>query len=288
MRRVRRVVLLTTIFLAACHSQAALPSTPTVTLAALPTFTPTATAIPTPTPTPTPTLTPSPTLFPLPISDMPTVACNKRHPAADDLLLIVTASYGLDPDYVPPDLISLGDYVSWKVAPSDYLLRLEAATALGQMVKAMQADGLAPTVLSAYRGYYDQVVTYQKWLEQNPAYVNQISAQPGHSEHQLGTVIDFGSPELPGLVGDPTVQFHPLFAQTSEGEWLTAHAHEYGFTLTNPPGAQPFTGLTYEPWHYRYVGVGLATYLNESGYFLTEYLFMFLKTLPCIPDLGGR
>ena len=286
MRRVRRVVLLATIFLTACQSQAALPSTPTATLTASPTFTPSTTA--TLTPTSAPTLTPVPTFFPLPTSDAPVVACRERRPAADDLLPIVTASFGLDPDYVPPDLISLGDYVSFKVASPEYLLRVEAATALGRMVKAMQADGLAPTVLSAYRGYYDQIVTYQKWLEQDPAYANQISTLPGHSEHQLGTVVDFGSPELPGLVGDPTARFHPLFAQTSEGVWLAAHAHEYGFTLTNPPDAQPLTGLTYEPWHYRYVGVNLATYLHESGYFLTEYLFMFLKTLPCIPDLGGK
>lgn len=285
MIKLRHVVLLTTTLLAACQSQAALPFTPTETLTPVPTFTPIATE--TLTPTPAPTFTPVPTFFPLPTSDAPIVPCNERHPAADDLLPIVTASYGLDPDYVPPDLISLGDYVSFKVAPSDYLLRIEAATGLGQMVKAMQAAGLAPTVLSAYRGYYDQVVTYQKWQEQDPAYANQVSAQPGHSEHQLGTVIDFGSPELPGLVGDPAVRFHPIFAQTSEGMWLAMHAHEYGFTLTNPPGAQPFTGLTYEPWHYRYVGVDLAIYLHESGYFLTEYLYMFMKTLPCIPDLGG-
>jgi D-alanyl-D-alanine carboxypeptidase len=285
--KIWKPLFLLIVFLAACQSQAALPSTPTETLTPLPTSTPTATATETLTPTPTLTLTPSPTLFQLPISDAPIVACRKRRPAADDLLSIVTASYGLDPDFVPPDLISLGDYVSWKVAPSDYLLRVEAAAALGQMVKAMHNAGLAPTVLSAYRGYYDQVVTYQKWLEQDPAYANQVSAQPGHSEHQLGTVIDFGSPELPGLVGDPTVRFHPLFAQTSEGIWLTEHAHEYGFSLTNPPGAQPLTGLTYEPWHYRYVGVDLAIYLHESDYYLTEYLFMFLKSLPCIPDLGG-
>jgi D-alanyl-D-alanine carboxypeptidase len=222
------------------------------------------------------------------MSDAPVVACDERRPAANDLLPIVTASFGLDPDYVPPDLISLGDYVTFKVSSPEYLLRVEAATALGRMVKAMQADGLAPTVLSAYRGYYDQVVTYQKWLEQDPAYANQVSAQPGHSEHQLGTVVDFGSPELPGLVGDPTVRFHPLFAQTSEGVWLAAHAHEYGFTLTNPPEAQPLTGLTYEPWHYRYVGVDLATYLHESGYFLTEYLYKLMKALPCIPDISGK
>ncbi len=200
----------------------------------------------------------------------------------------MTASFGLDPNYVPPDLVRLGDYVSGNVTLPDVLLRREAAEALGKLVRAMQADGLAPTVLSAYRGYYDQIVVYQKWLEQDPAFANQVSARPGHSEHQLGTAVDFGSPELTRLVGDPTVKFHPLFDQTSEGRWLSEHAHEYGFTLTNPPAAEPWTGLTYEPWHYRYVGVELATYLREAGTFLAEYVFRVRLALPCLPDVSGN
>jgi LAS superfamily LD-carboxypeptidase LdcB len=101
----------------------------------------------------------------------------------------------------------------------------------------------------------------------------------------LGTVVDFGSSGLHALTGNPAIKFSPLFAKTGEGLWLAAHSHEYGFTLTNPPEVQPWTGLTYEPWHYRYIGVALATYLYESGYFLTEYLFQVLTALPCIPAL---
>jgi D-alanyl-D-alanine carboxypeptidase len=214
------------------------------------------------------------------------VACNQRRPA-DDLFAIVTASFGLDPDYIPPDLVRLGGYVPWNVTLPDVLLRQEAAEALGRLVRAMQVEGLAPTVLSGYRGYYDQMVVYQNWLEQDPAFASQVSARPGHSEHQLGTTVDFGSPELPRLTGDPAVKFHPLFDQTSEGRWLAAHAHEYGFTLTNPPEAQPWTGLAYEPWHYRYVGVELAAYLRQTGDFLAEYVFRVRLSLPCIPEMGG-
>ena len=65
--------------------------------------------------------------------------------------------------------------------------------------------------------------------------------------------------------------------------WLASHAYAYGFTLTNPPEAQPWTDLTYETWHYRCVGVDLATYLHGSGYFLTETLFQVLPELPCMP-----
>ncbi len=274
------VSLLAMIFLAACGPQAALTSTVTATasLTVMPTAVP-------PTLTATPSLipTPSPTLFPLPTSDAPIVPCDERRPAYDDLLAIVTASFGLAPDYVPGDLVRLGNYLPGSVTLPDMLLRWKAAEALGKMVGAMKDDGLAPTVLSSYRSYFEQAVAYNRWQVEDPAHASQVSALPGHSEHQLGTVVDFGSPELIGLTGDPAMRFSPLFAQTSEGLWLAAHAHEYGFTLTNPPDAQPWTGLIYEPWHYRYVGVALATYLHESGSFLTEYLFQVRPGLPCMP-----
>jgi len=277
--------LLAMIFLAACQPQAALTATLTATVSPLATATPT--AIP-PTLTVTPSLVPSPipTLFPLPTSDAPVIPCDERHPADDDWLAVVTAAFGLAPDYVPGDLVRLDGYMSGYVAEPDMLLRREAAEALGKMVSAMKAEGLAPTVLSSYRSYFEQAVARHKWEVEDPANASQVSALPGHSEHQLGAVVDFGSPELPGLTGDPAMRFSPLFAQTSEGLWLAAHAHEYGFTLTNPPEAQPWTGLTYEPWHYRYVGVDLATYLHVSGYFLTEYLFQVRPGLPCLPALN--
>ena len=276
-----RISFLTIILLAACQSQAAKTSTPTVTAS----LTPTASATATSTATFTPSATPFPTLFPLPTLDpeAPLVPCDRRRPAADDLWPEVTASFGLDPNYVPGDLVKLGNYLPGSVTLPDMLLRQDAAKALGLLVKAMKADGLAPTVLSSYRSYFEQAVAHQRWVVDDPANADRISALPGHSEHQLGTAVDFGSPEMPDLTGDTTDKFSPLFAQTGEGLWLAAHAHEYGFTLTNPPGAEALTGLAYEPWHYRYVGVDLATYLHTSGYFLAEYLLRARPVLPCNP-----
>ena len=214
------------------------------------------------------------------------MACSERHPAVNDLLTIVTASFGLAPDYVPSDLVMLGNYLPGIVTLPENMLRKEAAGALKKMIDAMRVEGLAPTILSTFRSYLEQDVAHRKAEVDDPANAAQISALPGHSEHQLGTVVDFSSPGLPALTGFPDVKFSPLFEQTNEGQWLTLHAHEYGFAMTNPPGAQAWTGLTYEPWHYRYVGVDLATYLYESGYFLTEYLFQVRPGMPCIPTIS--
>jgi D-alanyl-D-alanine carboxypeptidase len=279
------ISILMIILLAACQSQASMTST--LEISAVPTATVTATGTSTATSTPTPTFSPipSPTLFQLPILNpvATLIPCDQRLLAANDLLAEVTANYGLDPNYVPPDLVRLGDYLPGRVTLPDMLLRQEAAKALGKMVKAMLADGLAPTVLSSYRSYFEQAVAHQRWVVEDPTNADQISALPGHSEHQLGTAVDFGSPEMPALTSSTTDKFSPLFAQTSEGRWLSEHSYEYGFSLSSPPGAEALTGLAYEPWHYRYVGVDLAIYLQASGYFLDEYLLKVRPVMPCLP-----
>jgi D-alanyl-D-alanine carboxypeptidase len=277
----------------ACQSQAPeslvpVENSPTagiviVTGVGVPTNAPSPTGSPTASPTASPS--PIPTLFPLPTLDPEAtlVSCDQRSPAAQDLLSEVNASYGLDPNYVPGDLVKLGDYLPGRVTLPDMLLRSEPAQALGRMVKTMLADGLSPTVLSSYRSYFEQAVAHQRWVVDDPANADLISALPGHSEHQLGTAVDFGSPEMPALTGSTTDKFSPAFAQTSEGRWLMTHAYEYGFSQTSPAGAEALTGLTYEPWHYRYVGVELASYLHTSGYFLDEYLLKVRPVMPCLP-----
>ena len=279
------IPILTILLLAACNSWAAMTSTPTTKPVPSETSSLVATNTPTLTPSATASPIPSPTLFLLPTLDPAATPgpCDKRRPAADDLLAEVNANYGLDPKYVPGDLVMLGDYLPGRVTLPEMLLRQEAAKELSRLVKAMLADGLAPTVLSSYRSYFDQAVAHQRWVVEDPANADRISALPGHSEHQLGTALDFGSPEMPVLTGSNTDKFSPLFAQTGEGRWLAVNAFEYGFTMTSPQGAEALTGLAYEPWHYRYVGVDLASYLHESGYFLDEYLLKVRPVMPCIP-----
>ncbi|MGD0749784.1 MAG: M15 family metallopeptidase [Anaerolineales bacterium] len=273
------------VFLAACQSQAAIALTSTATTSPNPTASPTVTSTPTLIPSPTATPTPAPTLFMLPTLDPQATLqpCDQRRPADSDLFSEVDANYGLDPAYVPGDLVRLGNYLPGRVTLPDMLLRQPAARALGKMVKDMLAVGLAPTVLSSYRSYFDQAVAHNLWVVSDPTNANEVSALPGHSEHQLGTAVDFGSPELPSLTGTTTDPFSTLFDQTNEGRWLAQHAFEYGFSLSSPPGAESVTGLAYEPWHYRYVGLEMAAYLHASGYYLDEYLLKVRPVMPCQP-----
>lgn len=242
------------------------PSTLTATPAATPIPEPTATATPIPSPTPD-----------------RTIPCSQRIPG-DGLLTVVTLTYGLSRNYEPRGLVPLAGYLPNDVTlgyPTE--LRRIAVTPLLNMITAMQAAGLHPFIISGYRSYSAQAIAREKWLEKEPDRANILSAPPGFSEHQLGTVVDFGSPELPDIVGQEDIEFHTWFYKTSEGQWLLENAHKYGFTLSYPFEAFETTGFFYEPWHYRYVGIDMATQLHEQGISLTEHQ-LANEPPPCIPD----
>ena len=131
------------------------------------------------------------------------------------------------------DLVPIGDVLPRAVTlgyPTE--VRQEVLQPLVSMIEDMQAAGLQPQIQSGFRSYIAQALAWEKWNRLYPERAAIISAPPGHSEHQLGTVVDFGSPELAGLVGEPGIEFHTDFAKTSEGMWLAEHAHDYGFTLS--------------------------------------------------------
>ena len=61
------------------------------------------------------------------------------------------------------------------------------------------------------------------------------------------------------------------FDKTEQFRWLSAHAHEYGFVLRYPVGKESLTGVPYESWHYRYVGIDAAQTIHDNGWCLEEY-----------------
>ncbi len=158
-----------------------------------------------------------------------------------DGILIVNKTYALPDTYVSP----------WMTE--------ETAAAYNRMAAAAEADGISLKVLSAYRSYYDQRWIYNDYLNYNSAdVVDTFSARPGHSEHQSGMALDL-------------CQLSDDFGNTPAGLWLAAHAPEYGFILRYPAGKEHITCYKYEPWHFRYVGVELATYLTENALTLEEH-----------------
>ena len=108
-------------------------------------------------------------------------------------------------------------------------------------------------VTSGYRDYQRQKEIFE---ESEPGYAQ----PPGASEHQTG------------LCFDVTTETNDGFESTEQYAWLRAHAHEYGFIQRYPANKAHITGISYEPWHYRYVGVKAATQIREQDITLEEYV----------------
>ena len=94
-----------------------------------------------------------------------------------------------------------------------------------------------------------------------------VVAIPGTSEHNLGLAVDICATDYQ-LLDDAQ-------AETPEQQWLMEHCAEYGFILRYPQGKEEITGIIWEPWHYRYVGVEAATEIMQSGLCLEEYLAQY-------------
>lgn len=225
---------------------------------------------------PTPTTWPTVTRQVLPAEVAAGLPPCAQRVMTDDWLIVVTQQFGLPESYSPPDLVSLSDYFSTAVTVGiESTVRAGLIDPLQQLIAAMHAAGLEPSILSGYRSYSEQYLAWKWWNSQYPERVAIMSARAGHSEHQLGATVDFGSPALNHL-------FHVDFAGTPEGEWLAANAHRYGFTMSYPANAYDVTGFKYEPWHYRYVGIELSTELHATGQLLTAWQ-LENRPPPCIP-----
>ena len=89
-------------------------------------------------------------------------------------------------------------------------------------------------------------------------------APPGTSEHQLGLAVDIVAVNQQVLEEEQE--------DTPTQQWLLANSWKYGFILRYPQGAEDATEITYEPWHWRYVGVENAAKINASGLCFEEYI----------------
>ena len=106
---------------------------------------------------------------------------------------------------------------------------------------------------------------HPNWTEaQCRAEVLTYSALPGQSEHQTGLCMD--------LISTKNVTLDETFADNPAYAWLVENAHSFGFILRYPKDKEGITGYSYEPWHYRFVGVEAATAIHEQGITLEEYL----------------
>jgi LAS superfamily LD-carboxypeptidase LdcB len=178
------------------------------------------------------------------------------------VLLAVSHQRALPDGYEPPDLTRVGGRSVRALVLPD----------LAAMIDAAAADGVEIAVISAYRSPAEQARAFETavWQEvgrsggsidraEAEARATRFVAPPGHSQHQLGTAIDFSSDEIGYGV-------RTAFAETATGRWLAANAWQYGFVLPYPREGEVRSGYAYEPWHYRWIGRNLAAALAHDNY----------------------
>ncbi|MEO8571476.1 MAG: M15 family metallopeptidase [Chloroflexota bacterium] len=139
---------------------------------------------------------------------------------------------------------------------------------LRALAAAARAAGARLAVQSAYRSYSTQRSTFSYWSRVSGyGAALRSSARAGHSEHQLGTTIDFRS------YGGSAPWYYADWGASKGGSWLKANAWKYGFVMSYPKGKSALTCYAYESWHYRYVGRPMAAAVRTSGLTLREYLW---------------
>jgi D-alanyl-D-alanine carboxypeptidase len=180
----------------------------------------------------------------------------------NDLLVLVDKKNELPGEYEPDDLVTL-KAPAVVVNKGGMKFRKAYLPALMAMISAAKKQGLTLQVSSAYRSWVYQKNTFQMYANRDGlATAERYSARPGRSQHQLGTVIDFGSVE-------------PSFADTKEGQWLDAHAEQFGFSMSYPKDQEALTGYVFEPWHFRYIGVEACAvqkkWFGDLQQLLTEF-----------------
>ena len=153
-------------------------------------------------------------------------------------------------------------------------LQTVACDAFLALQKAAAADGVTVWMQSGYRSVayqtklYERKTQYYRDKGYDEATAREKAAAivnpPGYSEHNCGLAADLNSPEHTGL--------DEGFENTAAFRWLCVHAGEYGFILRYPKGAEDKTEITYEPWHWRYVGVENAARINASGLCFEDYI----------------
>lgn len=176
-----------------------------------------------------------------------------------ELLQKYSKVYFLSDTYVPRGIVDIDDKYVLDTA-RNLQFHGRAIDKLYTLIDVARAGGLDLYVASAYRSFDEQNDLKARYkITYGAGTANSFSADQGYSEHQLGTTVDFTTKTIGGgLAG---------FDKTPEYKWLLENAYKYGFVLSYPPGNDYYV---FEPWHWRFVGLSLATRLHEEKEYFVD------------------
>lgn len=210
-----------------------------------------------------------------------------------ELIRLANKHVFLSSDYVPNPLVTMkarkadgnGNNANGgvnKASSSEMQLQQECAEHLVEMCEAALDDGITLYLKSAYRSYRTQKTMYYNRLENNHGKDDGWVTKPGASDHQTG----LGCDVVPKSWRDKSM--NEKMASDPACVWMAQHCHEYGFILRYPEDKQDVTEINYEPWHMRYVGNPVATYIMENGLCLEEFQEQLQAAIAQFLNDGGR
>ncbi|MEH7383345.1 M15 family metallopeptidase [Bacillus sp. JJ1533] len=191
-----------------------------------------------------------------PIKKIKTIDINENHIFQGDLLL-VNNSFPIKQNSIIEDIVPLSAISEMRkqfgTSINSISLSKEAGLQFSKLIKAAKKDGLVHFSLNnGFRNFEEQAKLYK---EIGSSY----ALPPGYSEHNLGLSIDVGSTLM-------KMEYAP------EGKWMEENAWKYGFILRYPRDKIDITGIEYEPWHFRYVGLPHSVLMKEKKFVLEEYI----------------
>lgn len=173
-----------------------------------------------------------------------------------ELLKKYSKVYFLNENYIPPELSYIDEAFVYN-EKENLQIHSKILPYLQHLVWAAEEKDVNLKIISAFRSFGTQASLKSGYTVTYGSGANTFSADQGYSEHQLGTTVDWTTPELGAAFSD--------FEETRAYQWLLDHAWEYGFILSYP---EENSYYQFEPWHWRFVGVDLARYLhNEDLHF---------------------
>lgn len=224
-----------------------------------------------PSPTVSPSVSPSPTVSPSP-SPTPTtpVVCGFCFNPSLHSLAKASSQW-----VVVNKIRPLAPLAYTPVLSSKLNLAAVAAKAYDQMKAGMKKAGAGTLILnSGFRSYNTQKIVHANQVARLGLKAGEaLAARPGHSEHQTGLAADVSA-------SGQGCAIQVCFAKKKAGKWLAANSWQYGFILRYPDGQTKITGYQFEPWHFRYVGVELATEMKSLNVTVLEKFW----NLPAAPS----
>lgn len=186
-----------------------------------------------------------------------------------DFTKLVNKTNLLDETYVPNNLIETDQNENNFHNYADPTLKPQVQKYVFEQFQKLQheaaKDNLFIIIDSGYRSYEYQKKVYEKICkEKGLEYAKQFVAPPGASEHQTGIAIDIAAIRNNNYSDE-------IEENDKEVLWMMDHSYKYGFILRYPKGKENITGYSFEPWHFRYVGISLATFIHQNNLTLEEY-----------------